>query len=484
MDYRKLIIAILVASIGIFVPQLKAESTREVRVPLYFLTDKYEHDKGNISNTSSLDSLSRFLTKIGAGNVRHIDITGYCSPEGGFEYNQKLSGKRADYAAGLILDRFPELQGKIETHSGGEAWEIFRGRIQKDRFLTRASREKILAIMDQEGISPDTREWRLANKLGVDPIIGQIWPYMERSHFPYLRSCSVVILTEDSALAHAEEQEEATVEVPVELEKATEERVEEPAKVEEPAAPAVAPVDTVEAKVLKDSVIAETPLQPDTLRRFQKVADSQRVEPHANELVALRKPREAVLGISTNIPYDITWIPGYGLTSVPSFSIEYYPSNHGRWTFGLDVEWPMWQHWDTYSFNQINNITLWGRRYLKPWNETYSGGYLFGSANVVRYGIGYNKKGWEGEGAGVSVGIGYKHYFGRSRLYFDTGIAVGGLYSRYDPYVYGDDITGWYYYDYNGNPDDFVRRRMALTWLGPTRAYISIGIDLFNRKKR
>ena len=33
-----------------------------------------------------------------------------------------------------------------------------------------------------------------------------------------------------------------------------------------------------------------------------------------------------VIGISTNLPYDITYIPGYGLTSVPSLSLEYYPS--------------------------------------------------------------------------------------------------------------------------------------------------------------
>ncbi|MBR5924191.1 MAG: DUF3575 domain-containing protein, partial [Bacteroidales bacterium] len=442
MDYRKFIIAILVASIGVFAPQLKAESTKEVRVPLYFLTDKYEHDRDNISNNSSLDSLSRFLTKIGVGSVRHIDITGYCSPEGGFEYNLKLSGKRADYVRDLLLDRFPDLQGKIETHSGGEAWESFRTRIQKDRFLTRASREKILAIMDQEGISPDTREWRLANKLGVDPIIGQIWPYMERSHFPYLRSCTVVILAEDVVVERVEEQpveapvevEETTVEVPAEVpveeeapvevpaEVSVEAPVEAPVEAEEPAKveePVAAPADTVEAKVLKDSVIVETPLQSDTLRRFREVPDNQQVKLHV---------RESVLGISTNIPYDITWIPGYGLTSVPSFSLEYYPANHGRWTFGLDVEWPMWQHWESHRFMQINNITVWGRRYFKPWDEVYAGPYMFGSANVVRSGIGYDKKGWEGEGAGASVGIGYKHYFGRSRLYFDTGIAVGGFY--------------------------------------------------------
>ena len=39
-------------------------------------------------------------------------------------------------------------------------------------------------------------------------------------------------------------------------------------------------------------------------------------------------------------------------------------------------------------------------------------------------------------------------------------------------------------YDYNGDVDKFVARSKRLMWMGPTRAYISLGIDLFNRKRR
>ncbi|MCR5571671.1 MAG: hypothetical protein K6F42_05470, partial [Bacteroidales bacterium] len=44
--------------------------------------------------------------------------------------------------------------------------------------------------------------------------------------------------------------------------------------------------------------------------------------------------RVPVVGISTNIPYDLTWVPGYGVTSVPSFSVEYFPARWERWTVG------------------------------------------------------------------------------------------------------------------------------------------------------
>ena len=135
---------------------------------------------------------------------------------------------------------------------------------------------------------------------------------------------------------------------------------------------------------------------------------------------------------------------------------------------------------------QINNFTFWARRYFfahaRESAERFKGPYLFANANVARYGIGFNDRGWQGEGVGASLGFGYKWLLGK-RFFIDAGLAFGYFYSRYDPYVYGNDGTGWYYYDYTGNPQEFVPRRMELHWLYPTRVYISIGMDFFKRKK-
>ena len=194
-----------------------------------------------------------------------------------------------------------------------------------------------------------------------------------------------------------------------------------------------------------------------------------------------RKTLRPVLGISTNLLYDITYIPNYGLTSIPSFSLEYYPSR-GHWTVGADVEWPMWRHWNVHKFMQINNITLWTRRYFKPVDGRFRGLYLLANVNVARYGIGWEEHGWEGEGIGASVGVGYKLTFGR--FFLDMGLAAGAFYSPNDPYVYGNDATRWYYYDYTGDPSAFKPRSKRFFWAGPTRIYISVGLDLFNRKRK
>ena len=189
----------------------------------------------------------------------------------------------------------------------------------------------------------------------------------------------------------------------------------------------------------------------------------------------------AVFGVSTNIPYDITYVPNYGLTSIPSFSLEYYP-RRGKYTVGADLEIPMWKHpAPEHRYLQIQNLTLWVRRYFKPVQDRFKGAYLLASANAARYGIGWDSKGWEGEGLGASLGAGYKLFLGK-RLFLDMGGAIGFFYSAYDPFVWGNDATGRYYYDYAGDPNQFTRRRKRLFWAGPTRVFISLGFDLFKRK--
>lgn len=199
--------------------------------------------------------------------------------------------------------------------------------------------------------------------------------------------------------------------------------------------------------------------------------------------ISHRKTLNPVFGLSTNLIYDVTYVPGYGLTSIPSFSLEYYPGRNKHFTFGADVEWPMWVHYDTHEFMQINNITLWTRCYFRSKVDRFRGFYMLLNANVGRYGIGFDEKGWIGEGFGASLGLGWKIPLGKSRMFVDLGLAAGAFYSRYDPYVYGNDATRWYYYDYIGDPDKFHKRNGVFIWAGPTRLYLSLGIDLFNRKK-
>ncbi len=273
---------------------------------------------------------------------------------------------------------------------------------------------------------------------------GDVYHWLLLNHYVYLRCLDIKIYYHDA--------------VPYSLEEPEEEVKGEPATVtEEPAA------------------------QPDTTA----VAPSEVFIP-SPELVspapesAAKRRFSPVIGISTNLLFDATYIPNYGFTSVPSFSLEYYPAR-GHWTFGADVDWSHWLHYDTHKFNQIHNITLHTRRYFKSGDNGFKGLYLQGALNAAMYGLGWDAHGWEGELLGANLGAGYKINFGR--FFIDMGLDVGYFYSRNDPYVWGDDATGWYYFDYTGDPAQFSPRQKGFQWFGPTRAYISIGLDLFNRRR-
>jgi len=396
---------------------------------LYFPWNNSQWNESYFGNKEAVDSIASFIGRVGEENVVTMDVSAFASPEGSYQNNMRLSRERAAQFDRLLEDRLPAISANVKA--GGEAWALLRQRVLNDPKIRPDLKERIQRILDDTTISDDTRKWRLANKLENSD-----YRYLLYAHYRYLRCFEIIIRIKEK------EQEPEAVKEEV--------RAEEPT-VEEPK-------EELQAEVVPEiePIIEEEP--------------EQKVEP------VKKKP---VLAISTNIPYDITYIPNYGLTSIPSFSVEYYPSNYGHWTFGADLEIPMWQHWDTHKFMQIQNLTLNTRYYFKGGN--YHGLYLLANVNAARYGIGWDAKGWEGEGLGISVGAGYKLTIYK-RLFLDAGIAVGYFYSRYDPYEYGFDSTQRYYYDYVGVPEDFVPRNHALNWFGPTRVWISIGFELFGRK--
>lgn len=449
-------------------------------LPVHFRWDNTTHDKEYMGGGAAVDSLASLVAKVGADNINSIEVTAYASPEGVYEHNMMLSRQRAKSLKTLLIESIPDLADKFNVIPGGEAWELLRARVAVDSTLCDASRERVLKILDNTTISDDTRKWRLANWSGTDPKVGNVYKYLLRAHYKYLRCGDVNIVFRRplaELLADVDDEDvEAEVAAPVSPPVVPGEAKEPVDTVAPAVAPdaAVPPDVAVAPKPLTDSTLTQT-LQPESLRdESAQMPEGKPVKCH---------DRVPILGVSTNLLYDVTYIPGYGITSIPSLSLEYYPRG-GRWTIGADVEWPMWKHWDTHDFMQINNITLWVRRYFKPDLYLYKGAYLFGNVNAAQYGIGWDDKGWEGEGLGGSLGIGYKKYFGNSRFYFDTGLAAGVFWSQYDPYFWGNEATGWYYYDYAGKPEDFRERSKHLLWFGPTRLYFSIGYDLLMRKRR
>ena len=197
--------------------------------------------------------------------------------------------------------------------------------------------------------------------------------------------------------------------------------------------------------------------------------------------------RRHLIAARTNLVHDFFFYPNkFGFAPGVNLQLEYYPLK-GHYTANVGFTFTNHRRWDQYQFFQVRNLELEVRRYFKGAGQ-FVGPYLGLYANGVVYGIGFGKtEGWEGEGGGGGLSAGWVWALNRKgNLRLEVSLNLGVLYTRYDPYVYGNPITGTedglYYYDYHGNTSDFRERNHQFFWFGPTNAGIHLTYDIIYRK--
>ncbi len=214
----------------------------------------------------------------------------------------------------------------------------------------------------------------------------------------------------------------------------------------------------------------------------------------------LRLPRREVLSVKTNLLYDLAYMPfGYNrFCPIPNIAIEYYPL-YGHFTYGASFDCPWWQNYGEHKYFQVRNYQVEARYYFKSGDvdkvgygngAAFRGWYAQAYAHLGLYGICFDeKRGWEGEGFGGGLGVGYVLPLSRTghwRLEF--GAQFGAFYTKYDPYQYEsvmfperhDDL---YYYKFHNYGNFFSRRNHRLMWFGPTRVGITLTYDLLYRRR-
>ncbi len=201
-------------------------------------------------------------------------------------------------------------------------------------------------------------------------------------------------------------------------------------------------------------------------------------------------PRRELLSVKTNLLLDV------GMT--PNLAIEYYPMK-GHFTFGASLDFPWWQNYGSHRYWQIRNYQLEARYYFKS-GDVRKRGYGFGPAYRGWYAQAYvhaglysicldANSGYEGEGIGAGLGIGYVMPLGKkSRWRLEFSLQAGFFRTWYDPYqwlcpVDPEEDREVYYYKWTGKAEDFQERQHRFTWLGPTRVGVTLTYDLLFRKR-
>lgn len=159
---------------------------------VHFRQDKTVYESNYLGNAQTLGQVLATIDSLGPQRLESVDIIGYASPEGATEYNAGLSRKRSEVVYSQVKEIAPDWsKGKISVKPGFESWDLLKERIQSDEKLTEANRNKIIDILDAQGIGNDTKKWRLKNKLGTQPDLGDLWQYILQNHYLYLR-CVII----------------------------------------------------------------------------------------------------------------------------------------------------------------------------------------------------------------------------------------------------------------------------------------------------
>lgn len=103
------------------------------------------------NNEKQISSIYKSLEKaIREGKVEKISIQASASPEGGYEYNMKLSQERANSIVKFLTDKYPLPDRKVEAIAGGVAWDLFRQKVEELEDSVLQNKAEVLRILNDE----------------------------------------------------------------------------------------------------------------------------------------------------------------------------------------------------------------------------------------------------------------------------------------------------------------------------------------------
>ena len=172
-----------------------AENVTTERFTIHYKVNSTEIDSSYLNNRGQLRHILDYLEN--SPRIDSVTIYSWASPEGGYKRNEWLSQERGKTARRFLLDNVSDStklnSSKIHLSPHAENWPGLIYMVESR--YERMDREKVLTILKTEGISDDTRKWRLQQ---LDK--GRTWRYLVREYMPELRSAAWVCVWQRIAL--------------------------------------------------------------------------------------------------------------------------------------------------------------------------------------------------------------------------------------------------------------------------------------------
>lgn len=152
---------------------------------IHFRFDDYRIDAAYMENAGSLANLDSLLQRLDVSSVDSVVVIAGASPEGVYEHNLYLAGKRVQSVKAYLVGSHPEWNEKILCRSLGENWLALRICLLQDKSLSEEMRQKVLAVLDAD-VNVGTKKWRLQQL--------EAYPYLYEKYYRRLRHAAVCLV--------------------------------------------------------------------------------------------------------------------------------------------------------------------------------------------------------------------------------------------------------------------------------------------------
>lgn len=413
-------------------------------VKVYFRVGHRLFDPAFSNNGLVMDNFIKKVQEAKAeDNIDYLTVSGFASPEGASDANERLARLRCNEIAQYIEKHAEIPSSIIETHPEGVAWGELRNIVAERADVP--YREKILQILDNtplwifnsQGKIIDGRKKQLMELAG-----GAAWNWMYANIFPELRNAVAVVLYL--------KQKSATTVSPCPETINTDEILTEETNAAEEIIPLSEPSPT-DITDIKDSIDIKVPDKKDT------------------------DPKPFYMAVKTNMLYDAALIPNLGAEFYLGKNISMY----GEWMYAWWENNSRHRYWQIYG-GDLGLRWWFGRKaHAKPLTGHHLGIY----GGIFIFDFEYGDTGYMGGKPGgtlwdrflINSGIeyGYSLPVGK-RINIDFSIGFGYLGGNYIKYYPFDN-------------DYYREKEYKMRYFGPSKAEISliwlIGRGNTNKKK-
>ncbi len=172
-------------------PELMFDDDREGALKVHFAvsSSRLDHNRGNNAETlRQLIEAIRKLEEAPDSRIEHIVIAGFASPEGAFQFNDRLAWNRASVLKKYIVQNSTLSEETIHIYNGVEDWYGLRLMVEESDL---ANKKAVIDIIDNVPIAD--ANGRAAREIELRKLDGgRTYSYMLRNFFPELRKAAYI----------------------------------------------------------------------------------------------------------------------------------------------------------------------------------------------------------------------------------------------------------------------------------------------------